>query len=234
MLVKEIIQRIQSLYSKGVQSSDSRLTARHIFNKVLTVRTKLLSQQSAKKQKISDWNYQTISCVELIEIPPHQCPCISPLGCELVRSKFKLPKPIMNLSNHIIKNVSSIDGSVRYSEITLSEKKYKSGNKYTANKPDYFIQDGFLYLTHKKGTPRVVMLTGLFEDPIQAKDFEIMCSEDSMMDCLSPLDYDFPIDADMVDTLIQLSVEELVRFFNTEGQEDFTTNSRDDAAKDRQ
>ena len=89
MLVKEIIQRIQSLYSKGVQSSDSRLTARHIFNKVLTVRTKLLSQQSAKKQKISDWNYQTISCVELIEIPPHQCPCIPPLGCELVRSKFK-------------------------------------------------------------------------------------------------------------------------------------------------
>ena len=38
----------------------------------------------------------------------------------------------------------------------------------------------------------------------------------------------------MVDTLIQLSVEELVRFFNVEGQEDFTTNSRDDAAKDRQ
>ena len=53
MLIKEIVQRIQSLYSKGVQSDDSRLSDRHIYNKMITVRSKLISQQHNKKQKIS-------------------------------------------------------------------------------------------------------------------------------------------------------------------------------------
>ena len=41
MLVKELVQRIQSLYSKGVQSDDTRLSSPHIYNKLITVRSKL-------------------------------------------------------------------------------------------------------------------------------------------------------------------------------------------------
>ena len=35
MKIKEIIQRVQSLYSKGVQSDDTRLSDRHIYNKMV-------------------------------------------------------------------------------------------------------------------------------------------------------------------------------------------------------
>ena len=163
MILKNIIQRIQSGYSKGVQSSESRLTSRHIYNKFITVRAKLLREVSNKKQKISDWNYQTLNCVELIEIPAHQCPCIPPLGCEILRSKFKLPRPITGLNIHLIKSVTSITGENIYSEVSLKEKEYKKGNKFTSNKPDYFMEDGYLFLTHIKGSPRiikVVLLTG--------------------------------------------------------------------------
>ena len=148
MILKNIIQRIQSGYSKGVQSSESRLTSRHIYNKFITVRAKLLREVSNKKQKISDWNYQTLNCVELIEIPAHQCPCIPPLGCEILRSKFKLPRPITGLNIHLIKSVTSITGENIYSEVSLKEKEYKKGNKFTSNKPDYFMEDGYLFLTH--------------------------------------------------------------------------------------
>ena len=75
MKIGEIVQRVQSLYSKGVHSDDSRLSARHIYNKLLTVRARLISQEAKKKQKISQWNYQTISCIELIKVPAHECPC---------------------------------------------------------------------------------------------------------------------------------------------------------------
>jgi len=58
MTIKEIIQRVQSLYSKGVQSDDVRLEDRHIYNKMITVRSKLISQEAKKRQKINQWNYQ--------------------------------------------------------------------------------------------------------------------------------------------------------------------------------
>ena len=53
MRVGDIIQRIQSLYSKGSQSDDTRLTPRHIYNKMLTVRSKLISEGAKKKQKVN-------------------------------------------------------------------------------------------------------------------------------------------------------------------------------------
>ena len=50
MEVGKIVQRIQSLYSKGVESDDTRLMSRHIYNKLLTVRARLISQD-AKRNK---------------------------------------------------------------------------------------------------------------------------------------------------------------------------------------
>lgn len=231
MLLKEIIQRVQSLYSKGVQSVDSRLSARHIYHKILTTRTRLLSEQINKKQKISDWNYQTLSCVELIKVPNHQCPCIPPSGCEILRSKYKLPKPLTSFNSNMIKAVSSIDGSIKYSEISLLEKNYSKGNRYTIHKPDYFILDGYLYLTHSLNGPRIATITALFENPSEVKEFENFCGENCVEcdECISPLDQEFPVDADKVDLIVEFSVKELVEAFNVYGREDVTPNSMDDS-----
>ena len=235
MILKNIIQRIQSGYSKGVQSSESRLTSRHIYNKFITVRAKLLREVSNKKQKISDWNYQTLNCVELIEIPAHQCPCIPPLGCEILRSKFKLPRPITGLNIHLIKSVTSITGENIYSEVSLKEKKYKKGNKFTSNKPDYFMEDGYLFLTHIKGSPRIIKVVLLTGDPLEAKKFESYC-EDCVdcTDCESPLDMEFPLDEDMIEVVITISAVELIAEFNGRGKEDRTTDSQDDNATEEQ
>lgn len=235
MILKNIIQRIQSGYSKGVQSSESRLTSRHIYNKFITVRAKLLREVSNKKQKISDWNYQTLNCVELIEIPAHQCPCIPPLGCEILRSKFKLPRPITGLNIHLIKSVTSITGENIYSEVSLKEKEYKKGNKFTSNKPDYFMEDGYLFLTHIKGSPRIIKVVLLTGDPLEAKKFESYC-EDCVdcTDCESPLDMEFPLDEDMIEVVITISAVELIAEFNGRGKEDRTTDSQDDNATEEQ
>ena len=56
MYIKEVIERIQSLYSKGVSSDESRLSDRHVYNKVLSVRMQLLSQQLKKKQRSAPAN----------------------------------------------------------------------------------------------------------------------------------------------------------------------------------
>jgi len=230
MIIKEIIQRIQSVYSKGVQSDDSRLTARHIYNKMLSVRAKLISQESKKNQKVNQWNYQTIPCIELEKAPIHECPCLPPTGCSILKTKIKLPKPLTNLNNHLIQSVSSLDGSIVYSEIGWTEKKYKASNKFTANKPDFYIINEYLYITHRVG-PKIISITGLFEDPIEVLNYPSFCDKDDALDCSSPLDIEFPIDYDMIDALIEISSNELIVMFS-QGIEDLTNNSRDNNASE--
>jgi len=53
MKVGEIIQRVQSAYSKGAESSDSRLSRRHIYSIVNTTRSTLLFNKLNKRQFIN-------------------------------------------------------------------------------------------------------------------------------------------------------------------------------------
>lgn len=226
MLIKEIIQRIQSLYSKGVQSDDTRLSDRHIYNKMVTVRSKLISQEAKKKQKINQWSYQTLNCVEVIEVPIHECPCLPPIGCSILRSKYTIPKPLTDLNSHLIQSVTSIDGQIVFSEIGWVEKKYKASNKYTANKPDYFIRNDYLYITVRSGL-KVITLTGLFDDPLEVERFPSYCEDcTDCIDCESPMDKEFPMDNDMIDTLVDMCKQELLEQF-IQMTEDLTNNTSD-------
>ena len=174
MNVGELIQRVQSLYSKGVNSDDSRLTNRHIYNKLLTVRNMLVFRKLNKKQKISAWNYVFIPCIELIKAPAHECPCLPPVGCEILKSKYPLPKPITNLEDDMVLSVTSIEGSISYDKTTFEAKRFSKGKKFTSKRQDYYIRNGHLYITWVKG-PRVVSMNMLPKDPIEAINFKGYC-----------------------------------------------------------
>lgn len=225
MLVKELIQRVQSLYSKGVQSDDARLSSRHIYNKLLSVRARVVSQEAKKKQKISQFNYQTIFCVELIKIPAHECPCIPPLGCDILRSKYPLPKPLSGLSGNLIESVTSIDRRIKIDEMAMNAVRSQKGNKYTAEKTNYFIQNKHIYII----TPtkiEVVSITALFEDPLEVAKYIGYCDCTDCKKCIDFLEETFPLDNDLVDAVIELSLNELLSIFS-QAQEDATNNTRD-------
>ena len=229
MKIKEVIQRVQSLYSKGAQSDDSRLSSRHIYSKIKTIRTKLLTQKAKKKQAISQWNYQTLPCVELVSVPAHQCPCLPPIGCDILRSKHPLPKPLIGLSTDLIQNVTTIDRSLKIDRIGINALNSQKGNKYTSKKVNYFIFEDYLYIS----TPskiKVVSLTGLFEDPIDVHSFKSYCEAVPCVDCdsncIDYLEAEFKIDVDLIDTLVELSVQELIGVFS-KSREDLTNNSVD-------
>lgn len=215
MLVGELIQRVQSLYSKGAESDDSRLTRRHIYNKLLTVRSTLIFNKLNKNQYISQWNYQTLPCVELILVEGNDCPCVTPIGCQILRSKEKLPKPINSISKHIIQSVTSIDGSIIFSETSFRGKKWNADDKYTGNTPDYFIKDNYLYITTTRKL-KLVTIIGLFNDTVEVDNFPSYCDGTTPpTSCdTSPMELEFNIDEDLVDTLVELSIKELVLMFS--------------------
>lgn len=227
MKIGEIVQRIQSLYSKGVESDDARLMQRHIYNKLLTTRARLISEQAKKKQRISQWNYQVIPCIELVKVSAQECPCLPPIGCDMMRSKYKLPKPLSGLSGSLIQTVTTLDRGQKLNEVSMNAVRSLAGNKYSSKNINYFIEQGYLYIT----TPskiQFVRLVGLFEDPIAAKTFENYCKE-NCTDCVDCIDYqeeEFPIDNDTIDVLIELTVQELIVLFG-QSQQDNTNDSND-------
>ena len=213
MIIAEIIERIQSLYSKGVSSDQSRLSDRHVYNKALSVRMQLLSQQLKKKQRLSDWNYTVMPCVELIKVPSHECDCLGDLGCDVYRTKFKIPRVMTDSNKHYIEYVMSVDNGLRIEETTRQGVMYLKGNKYTGVKPKYLFENGYLYFPLKKN-PGIVKIKLLAEDPIKAHHYPSFCEDcQECVDCIPTYDHTFDIDGDLIEPLIDICVQEIITIF---------------------
>jgi hypothetical protein len=234
----EVISRIQAMYSKGTSSDDSRLSARHVYSKIKTARSYLLKKELERRKSphtISEWNIQTIPCVSMLLVPPHECPCVPPVGCKILRSECPIPKPIQsNLTGPYLTDVTSLDGSIIFTATTWSRKKYRSADKYTASQPDYFLRDEYLYITVNTDL-EVISLSGVFEDPDEVERFAEVCT---CAECKSPIitcqpHYDrwLKMDEYLIEPLVSLAMKELLMLGsfiqdNTNDANDNTTHAK--------
>lgn len=223
MKIKEIIERVQALYSKGAPSDDSRLTNRLVYSAALSARSLLVSQQIKKKQQPSDWNYQRVPCVEFITVAANACPCVIETSCEILRSKYRLPSIVMGYTQYAIKAITSSDRKVKVDLIPMNAVNAQKGNKYTSKKVNCFIDDGYLYLISTLQV-KTLAFSALFEDPIEAHKFIGYCNETSS--CLDILDLEFPIDSSMIEALIEIVSKELLETF-LKVPADLTNDSKD-------
>lgn len=238
MKIIEVIQRVQSLYSKGVQSDDSRLRPRHIYNKLLTTRAKLIEQKANKKQNISRWTYTVLPCVEVIEAPQTECPCLPDLGCKFYRSKYQIPAPIYSVFKPLIKPIMTLDGEDRFSYATWESAKYRKSNRYTSKTPSFYFRDNYLYF-NLKIDPKVIIVTLIAEDPIEAETYKGYCDEIkdlcgndiSTDDCTPVYDFDFKLENSLIDTCVAMTAEELVNVFS-QMREDKTNNNADSSIQE--
>jgi len=222
MKIKEAIQRVQTLYSKGVESDDSRLSSRYIYNKLNTTRNMLLTQKLNKKQNIQEEHYSKIPCIELIEVNKNECSCLESLdNCKILRSKHKIPTLLSSLNTEEIKGLYSINGNVKFSRLDINAVTYFKDNKYTSNKIVYFMKDGYLYILGTNSI-KAVTLIGLFEDILEIKRFNNLCDN---LKCIDPLNTDFPISLSLFDTVIKIILEELNLFIKI--PEDLTNDTKD-------
>ena len=225
MKLGEALQMTQSLYSKGAQSQDSRLRPRHIYNQLLKSRATLSVQKFNKGQKFSQWDYLTISCLELVPAEKHECPCLPPTGCVVLKSKYPLPKFITGIDKDIIQSISSIDGSLILDQIDFATNKYLKGNKYTSKKPHYYIYNDYLFVTVTKAL-KIVQVTALFEDPIAVWTYPSLC--DCADCCLDIYEKEFPLADNMMDTAADMAAQKLLAIF-VQMREDKNNDASDNA-----
>jgi hypothetical protein len=227
LLIGEAIQRLQSMYSRGVQSKDSRLTSRHIYSALKTARSIVYRQRANSNQSISQWAYQTLPCVELISAPIHECPCVPTDGCKILRTKYKIPKFIQNISGVAIQSATTLDGGIYLDETKFESVKNNSGNKYTSKKPKRYFRNGYMYITINTKL-KGITITGLFDDPIEAAQFPSICPCEDCNPCKDIMELEFPIDMDLMDALLKIAREELILIFKQMG-EDRNADASDDA-----
>lgn len=229
MLIRLAIQRVQSLYSKGVQSRSSRLSNRNIYYKFVSTRSTLHTNEKKKKFKISQWTYQTLPCIELISVPLNECPCTLQSGCIMLRSKYPIPSIMTEANKHIIQSVTGLEGKMALTEINYEDIKYQKGNKYTSKDPSFFFRtigtQVFIYITVTTRIP-CISLVALFDDPIEAYLFPSFCNP-NIYECLNYLDFEFPIDDDQMNALIQITATELIDAFTLRKQDESNNNIDD-------
>ena len=226
MLIKELIQRVQSLYSRGVHAEDTRLSNRHIYNKLVSSRILLIQRRFTNGQNVSQWIYQDLPCVEMIKAPLIECPCVPKNGCYILKSKLKLPKPIVGLERVVIDSVTTLDGAIRLDQTTFGTVKNELESKYSGKRLKWYIRNEHLYIT-SNNYPELITVRGIFQDPLAYSKFTACgCDNSESDDCESFLDKEFVMDGDLIDALIELTNKELLEEFG-KNREDYTNNARD-------
>jgi len=220
MKIIELIQRVQSLYSKGVQSDDSRLTSRHIYNKLISSNNFLTNKKLSKNINLSDNYYYNLK-IEIENSPLFKDICILPATCNISKSICQIPDVQIFKNKYIIKFISSLDGEVKFNYIDFNNLKYLSGNKYTKNKQWYFIKDKYIYFIHSYKMKKVI-INAYFKDITQALTYN--CNDDYK--CIDILEQEFPTDDDMIEPIIELTLKELVSEFSVI-REDLTNDNKD-------
>lgn len=226
MLISESIQDTQSLYSKGIQSKDTRLSARHTYSELLKARTTVFKQQLNKRQFVNDACYQTIPCIQLEEASIHECPIAPANNQILLRSKYELPAIISNIDKLVIDYITTLDGNIRYEPVKFENVKYGSGNKYTGTKTNSYIKNNRLYLT-AFSMLKVVTAKILGEDPIEVTNFINLCTDCTDCNCKDVMSLDFHTDRDSFSSISKIAADRLIIIFG-QMREDKNANASDD------
>lgn len=204
--LKEHVYAIQNVINRGPQSDDNRFSNRLIAHYLKNARSLLIKRKLDKMTNLSDLSYQTL-CVPLEVATYHDCSCITDqFDCQVLKSICQLPKDIVarNKSSIVVRNIigQKID-STNISRNDLAA--YSISNKQTS--VGWLIENGKLVLLNTDLTLPHVLLTALWEDPEKLDNYCGCGSDDSLSPCYDSLEQEFPIDADLVMPMYEMTLK---------------------------
>ena len=204
-----------------LSADDAYFTEEHVVFLLGKYRGLLLKQQYKDvKKEIPESNFQTL-CLDLIQVP-----AITGEPCEggtYLRSKEKIPF-LMNIATPRVYTEDYYQGDITY--VSRERMKYVGYNRWLPNIIYASIgPDNYLYF--KSFNPQYLYLekarlTGIFENPEEASQFECDKSEDSC----DVLDMPFHLEEALIPQVVQLVVKELSRPEYL--PEDSSNNAHDD------
>jgi hypothetical protein len=177
-------------------SDDTPYTDQYLY-KIFADGAAVINARKARDfNKLSPWNLGTY-CLGLCVALSHDCPCV-PVGCKVLKSVFEIPKPLVARNRDTIW-LRTLD----YTEIPYvpaEEVKYKQYDEIFKDKLMFSIYNRRILvwnaqITPVKFKPKVIQVTGLFEDPTQWAEIQY-CNSDGIEQgaCFNVKEDDFPLD----------------------------------------
>lgn len=224
MTIGELIGRVQNLYNKGVKSDDSRLSNRLIFSKLLSVRAMLYKQNEQKNNSFGEEDYSLLECIKIIPVEPYNCPCLPSIGCKVYRTESKLPKLFKGRNGIKIGYVSSLDRRRIFGITTTLEYRFSSSNRFS-NTDRVIYEGGYLYV-YGDNLPSYITIKAILNNSLES--FTSSCKENCIdcEDCISYLDTEFKIQDSLIEPMLQMTNQELVKEFS-QMMEDLTNDNKD-------
>ena len=132
------------------------------------IRAMLISQAIKNRQDISDIWVQSIPCLALELVDDSEC-CTVETECYILKTVSKIPATIETSNDNLILRVTTPVGDI-VAKSNSFETKYNSYNKYTSNKPRWYMKDGYLYITSNILLENINIFA-IFEDPEELGNF---------------------------------------------------------------
>lgn len=223
MTVREAIQMVTHDYAKGVPSDDSRLRPRRVYAALLNARAAVLFKRGLTKTA-NENNFTTLPCVPIVDASMAECPCVPIPSCFNLRTECQIPIPLGD-GDGLIQDVTSFDGSIRFSRIDFGQVKYIGHDRFTSKQPKFYVRNRYLYLINVPERLKMITIRLLAEDPSD-QGCSVCGSGGQNLGC-NPLDAEFSLDRKYFNDVKQLVIRQL---FSLNTPMDANNNKIDDGS----
>lgn len=153
---------VRNIADSGKNNYSFRITDEQIAFWFAEIRAMLISQAIAKRQDITDTWVQDLSCMELELVDASEC-CFITTDCYILKTKVRIPNTIETAGDNLILRVTNPMGDI-IPKSNVFEAKYNRYNKYTGKKSQWYLRDGYLYITSELLLEHVNIFA-IFENP---------------------------------------------------------------------
>lgn len=210
---ERVIYSFKDLLDKQQLSDEIGYSNRWIYYHLLTYRATLLKQKK-DKEKLSNYNYQTIT-LNLDEIENSEFGCNGETSCKLLRTKVPIPN-FIHLES-ITSVINTTGETITYTEISPEVIKYKQFSRLpsTSYQTYYFLQNTgngvYVYLwSNNIELSKAISIKMIAYEPhlLQA----IKDCDGNLDDCFNYNLAEFIIDPELLSIVSKMAIDGLLRF----------------------
>ena len=204
--LRKLVADIRNIADSGKNNYSFRISDEQMAFWVHEVRSMLISQALTKRQDVTDAWVQEIPCVELELVDASEC-CFITTDCYILKTKQQIPVTVESNNDNLILRVVNPVGKI----ITKSnpfEVKYNMYNKYTGEKSQWYLANGYLYITSEL-LLEYINIFAIFEDPEELANFTA-CS--SSIGCFN-WDSKYPVSLKMANDITNIIMQTKVMPF---------------------
>lgn len=148
-------------------NADTKISKRLVWS-LVDKHVRWLIKRESSKLRIMKMGYlfQTLKCVEVIEVIASDEACGIRTKCKIWRTRFKIPEVYTDEDGVILKAVYSVDGSEEFTPIKLQEFMRKIENPHSRYDKSryYYFNNGYLYFPNNP--VKMIQIKGYFIDEV--------------------------------------------------------------------